>query len=139
MVVSVNNTDTAGMAGALEVSMDAHLTRYAHQVHEFERFSGTDIEGNWKSLLYIATSTQHLWDCIGPHLDYAARKALLDAVEGLNVSERLLLAIAENLYTGQGGVNLAQVAATLTDDELAVMKTALEVSWSSMWINGEYV
>ncbi len=78
-----------------------------------------------RSLLLLVTADAGLWAWAQPRLDAAGERVDLHGEAGLNAPQRLLLSVARNLYGEERLVDLAEVAATLDEQQFALVLVAL--------------
>lgn len=86
-----------------------HEQRYRAALLAFQDASGRPPDRHWRVLLHLLTALPGLWQATRGRLDFVHGTAHLDPAEftSLSTSERALLAIGSNLFSGRGAVDLA--------------------------------
>ena len=102
-----------------------HLLTFREAQDAYRAARLFDPDRRWSALLYLATLTPLVWAAVRPHLDFEADFADLESVAGLARGEQLVLEVAANLFSGEGAVDLAQLADGLDDEVWDIVLAAL--------------
>lgn len=92
-----------------------HRRRYLAALLAYQDASRVSPNRDWRTLLYLLTALNGLWEATKGRLDFASGTTHLDPLdfEDLSTAERALLALAINLFTGRGAVNVARLIGCL--------------------------
>lgn len=106
-----------------------HQRRYRAALLAYQDANGAPPDRDWRVLLHLLTALPGLWAATSGGLDYARRTADLDPGEltFLSSSERSLLEIGLNLFSGRGTVDLARSIRSLDTTRWQVLIAAIHL------------
>lgn len=105
-----------------------HWQRWRDALAEYQNEQGRLPDRNWRALFRLATVTPNLWRHVRSHIWYRDGTVHPGVEDGGHLShgERLVLAVALNLFWERGVINLADLAHTLGLSWWSVVMVALD-------------